>query len=155
MFILLLLFWLMLIGTTVETLIFGIIISAVVYFLMYKLFGITPKKELRHICLLWYAPAFAVLMLWEVIKANLAVIGTVFRSRQPSVIVKKTFGLKTEFARAVLANSITLTPGTITVDVSGNDFIVHGLNASFINGLDDWSVLRLLLKIERKLGYDS
>lgn len=155
MFILLLLFWLMLIGTTVETLIFGIIISAVVYFLMYKLFGITPKKELRHICLLWYAPAFAVLMLWEVIKANLAVIKTVFRGRQPSVIVKKTFGLKTEFARAVLANSITLTPGTITVDVSGNDFIVHGLNASFVNGLDDWSVLRLLLKIERKLGYDS
>ena len=50
MFILLFLFWLMMMGSiTTEIVIFGLLISAAIYFLMYKLFGITPKKELRYI----------------------------------------------------------------------------------------------------------
>lgn len=156
MFILLFLFWLLLIGSiTAETVVFGVLLSAVIYYLMYRLFGITPKKELRHICLLWYAPAFGLLMVWEVIKANIAVVKAIFGGKRRSVIVKKTFPLKTEFARSILANSITLTPGTITVDVADTTFTVHGLNESFAEGLDDWSVLRLLIHIERKLGYDS
>lgn len=156
MFILLFLFWLLLIGSiTAETVVFGVLLSAVIYYLMYRLFGITPKKELRNICLLWYAPAFGSLMVWEVIKANIAVVKAIFGGKRRSVIVKKNFPLKTEFARSILANSITLTPGTITVDVADNTFTVHGLNESFAEGLDDWSVLRLLIHIERKLGYDS
>ena len=54
MFILLFLFWLMMMGSiTTEIVIFGLLISAAIYFLMYKLFGITPKKELRYISLAW------------------------------------------------------------------------------------------------------
>ena len=57
--------------------------------------------------------------------------------------------------RNVFANSITLTPGTISVEVIGDVFTVHGLESSFADGLDDWVVLKFLMKIERKLGYDS
>lgn len=158
MFILLFLFWLMMMGSiTTEIVIFGLLISAAIYFLMYKLFGITPKKELRYIFLAWYAPMFLFLMLWEVIKANLAVLKVIFSgTKHPeSVIVTRRFPLVTEFARNVLANSITLTPGTISVEVTGDVFTVHGLESSFADGLDDWVVLKFLMKIERKLGYDS
>lgn len=158
MFILLFLFWLMMMGSiTTEIVIFGLLISAAIYFLMYKLFGITPKKELRYISLAWYAPMFLFLMLWEVIKANLAVLKVIFSgTKHPeSVIVARRFPLVTEFARNVLANSITLTPGTISVEVTGDVFTVHGLESSFADGLDDWVVLKFLMKIERKLGYDS
>lgn len=158
MFILLFLFWLMMMGSiTTEIVIFGLLISAAIYFLMYKLFGITPKKELRHISLAWYAPMFLFLMLREVIKANLAVLKVIFSgTKHPeSVIVTRRFPLVTEFARNVLANSITLTPGTISVEVTGDVFTVHGLESSFADGLDDWVVLKFLMKIERKLGYDS
>lgn len=158
MFILLFLFWLMMMGSiTTEIVIFGLLISAAIYFLMYKLFGITPKKELRYISLAWYAPMFLFLMLREVIKANLAVLKVIFSgTKHPeSVIVTRRFPLVTEFARNVLANSITLTPGTISVEVTDDVFTVHGLESSFANGLDDWVVLKFLMKIERKLGYDS
>ncbi len=158
MFILLFLFWLMMMGSiTTEIVIFGLLISAAIYFLMYKLFGITPKKELRYISLAWYAPMFLFLMLREVIKANLAVLKVIFSgTKHPeSVIVTRRFPLVTEFARNVLANSITLTPGTISVEVTDDVFTVHGLESSFADGLDDWVVLKFLMKIERKLGYDS
>lgn len=158
MFILLFLFWLMMMGDiTTEIVIFGLLISAAIYFLMYKLFGITPKKELRYICLAWYAPMFMFLMLWEIIKANIAVMKVIFSGtkRPESVIVTRRFPLATEFARNILANSITLTPGTISVEVVDDVFTVHGLEASFADGLDDWVVFRFLMKIERKLGYDS
>lgn len=158
MFILLFLSWLMMMGSiTTEIVIFGLLISAAIYFLMYKLFGITPKKELRYISLAWYAPMFLFLMLREVIKANLAVLKVIFSgTKHPeSVIVTRRFPLVTEFARNVLANSITLTPGTISVEVTDDVFTVHGLESSFADGLDDWVVLKFLMKIERKLGYDS
>ena len=158
MFILLFLFWLMMMGSiTTEIVIFGLLISAAIYFLMYKLFGITPKKELRYISLAWYAPMFLFLMLREVIKANLAVLKVIFSgTKHPeSVIVTRRFPLVTEFARNVLANSITLTPGTLSVEVTDDVFTVHGLESSFADGLDDWVVLKFLMKIERKLGYDS
>ena len=158
MFILLFLFWLMMMGSiTTEIVIFGLLITAAIYFLMYKLFGITPKKELRYISLAWYAPMFLFLMLREVIKANLAVLKVIFSgTKHPeSVIVTRRFPLVTEFARNVLANSITLTPGTISVEVTDDVFTVHGLESSFADGLDDWVVLKFLMKIERKLGYDS
>ena len=41
------------------------------------------------------------------------------------------------------------------VEVTGDVFTVQGLESSFADGLDDWVVLKFLMKIERKLGYDS
>jgi len=158
MFILMFLFWLLLMGNaTLTTILFGLAVSAAVYLLMYKLFGVTPAKELKKIFLLWYVPAFILLIISEVIKANISVLKIIFRGgRKPnSVIVTKHVPLKTEFARAVLANSITLTPGTISVDVDGGVFTVHALDASLAEGLDDWNVIKFLSRAERKMGYDS
>lgn len=157
MFILMFLFWLLLMGNaTLTTILFGLAVSAAVYFLMYKLFGITPVKELKRIFLLWYVPAFILLIIAEVIKANISVLKLIFKSSKPhSVIVTKRFPLKTEFARAVLANSITLTPGTISVDVNDGVFTVHALDASLAEGLESWNVIRFLRRAERKMGYDS
>ena len=39
-------------------------------------------------------------------------------------------------ARATLANSITLTPGTVTLDVRDDDYLVHALTAASIEGLE-------------------
>lgn len=157
MFILMFLFWLLLMGNaTLTTILFGLAVSAAVYFLIYKLFGVTPAKELKKIFLFWYVPAFILLIISEVIKANISVLKIIFRGRKPSsVIVTKRFPLKTEFARAVLANSITLTPGTISVDVNGGVFTVHALDASLAEGLDGWNVIKFLRRAERKMGYDS
>lgn len=49
-----------------------------------------------------------------------------FRSEQPN-----------EVAKVILGNSITLTPGTLTVDIDGEEFLVHALTRTLAGGLLD------------------
>ena len=49
-----------------------------------------------------------------------------------------------------LANSITLTPGTITVDLHDNHYTVHALDASMVDGLDDGVFVQKLMDMEKK-----
>ena len=47
-----------------------------------------------------------------------------------------------------LANSITLTPGTITVSLEENRYVIHCLDKSFSEGLNESSFVRLLARME-------
>jgi multicomponent Na+:H+ antiporter subunit E len=46
--------------------------------------------------------------------------------------------------RVVLADSITLTPGTVTVSLESGVFTVYCLDKSLAAGLDDWKLTRML-----------
>jgi len=102
-------------------------VVAVVAGKIYKGLGIRPSAKLlnplRWLLLLIYAigPLF-----FQMAKANLEVAYRVITGNIKPGIVKISPGLKTGLARTVLANSITLTPGTLTIDVDrkGN-FYVH------------------------------
>ena len=48
-------------------------------------------------------------------------------------IVKIKLGLKTNIAKTILANSITMTPGTISVDIVGDEIYVHWIYVSSEN----------------------
>ena len=56
---------------------------------------------------------------------------------KPGIVRIKT-SLTSEFAKTILANSITLTPGTLTVEVDGEDFYVHWINVSSDNPEIQW-----------------
>jgi len=65
----------------------------------------------------------------EIFKANIYVVKTSLRPEldiQPTM-VRVPVSVKSDIARATFANSITLTPGTVTVDVEEDAFIVHAL----------------------------
>ncbi len=67
---------------------------------------------------------------WEVIKANVDVAKRVIAPTvdiKPGIVKIKT-RLKTDLGRLVLANSITLTPGTLTVDVIGDTLYIHWID---------------------------
>jgi multicomponent Na+:H+ antiporter subunit E len=68
-------------------------------------------------------------LLKEIAVANWQVLRIVFHPRLPiePALIRFRTHLGSELARTILANSITLTPGTITVDVSGDEFVVHAL----------------------------
>jgi multicomponent Na+:H+ antiporter subunit E len=70
---------------------------------------------------------YLVIFTWECIKANFDVAYRVLHPAMPIKpgIVKVKLGLKSDFARTMLANSITMTPGTISVDIIGDDLYVH------------------------------
>jgi multicomponent Na+:H+ antiporter subunit E len=69
-------------------------------------------------------------LLFEVAKANVAVIGRILspgRAFNPDV-VRLRASARSDFGRALFANSITLTPGTVTLDVEGDRLVVHALS---------------------------
>lgn len=70
--------------------------------------------------------------LYAMAKANLDVAWRVITGRINPGIVRFNPNLATDFGRTFLANSITLTPGTLTVDVDdgSGDFYVHWINVT-------------------------
>ncbi|MEG2003530.1 MAG: Na+/H+ antiporter subunit E [Clostridia bacterium] len=153
MFISLFLVWIILNGKiTVEITIIGVILAAGISFFAAKIFGLDLKKYLNILKIVGFSFIYLSVLFWEIIKANINVTKVIFaKERHPdAVIVTINPGLKTESAQAVLANSITLTPGTITLDVKDGIFTVHCLKREFADGLKDWILLRMLLKLENK-----
>ena len=69
------------------------------------------------------------------------------RKVQKNLVVFDT-DLKTRFGRFLLANSITLTPGTITVRVEENRFTVHCMSRDMIDGINDGALVKLIRKME-------
>ena len=86
----------------------------------------------------------------EIITANLVVSRMILtrKEQMEPVIVHVHTDLKSETARVILANSITLTPGTITVSLTEDDLLVHCLDKSLSEGMDDSVFVRLLKKME-------
>jgi multicomponent Na+:H+ antiporter subunit E len=68
-------------------------------------------------------------LVWQIIIANIDVARRVIHPKMPIApgIVKLKSNLKSDVAQTMLANSITLTPGTMTVDIVGGDFYIHCL----------------------------
>lgn len=151
MFFVYLLLWIILNGRiTAEILILGCVFSAVFYWFTRKYLGRTiedDKKWLRR------APKMAkylAVLVFEIIKANFDVMRLILSPGievEPRLIDVRT-NLKTDSKRALLANSITLTPGTITVRLKGGYLQVHCLDSSLAEGIGDSSFVQMLREME-------
>ena len=118
-FILSILVWLALTGLGVQEIIAGVVVALIVS-LTAGHFLITTHKQ-KHMLHRWlYAVLYLFKFLWEMIKANLHVAYIVVHPAVPIKpgIVKIKTKLTKDAAITVLTNSITLTPGTLTVDVN-------------------------------------
>ena len=75
---------------------------------------------------------YIVILIWECIKANFDVAYRVLHPAMPIKpgIVKFKLELKSDFARTILSNSITMTPGTIAVDIVDDYLYVHWIYVS-------------------------
>ncbi len=153
MFLLIFAVWLILNGkVTAEICVIGLLLSSALFLFMCKFMDYSVKKELLVFQL---APSF-IRYLWvlvqEIVKANMTVVGIIL---SPDMEPEPAFAyfdtdLKSEISKAVLADSITLTPGTLTVSVEGNHFCVHCLDKSLAEGLDDSVFVKLLKEMEEK-----
>ena len=73
---------------------------------------------------------YIVVLFWEIIKANFDIAYRVIHPKmpiKPGIVAIKT-SLKSDLAKMILANSITLTPGTLTVDVIDDKLLIHWIN---------------------------
>jgi multicomponent Na+:H+ antiporter subunit E len=77
------------------------------------------------------AAVFLPRLLWAVVRANLSLAAVVLHPRLPvDPAVVRIPAPDGTLARALLANSITLTPGTLTLDVTDDELVVHTLTAA-------------------------
>lgn len=93
---------------------------------------------------------YLLLLLKEIVIANINVAGIVLSPRMnisPCTVRLKT-QLKSGLHRAILANSITLTPGTLTVQLIEDELLVHCLVKDYIPDVIHSKFEKLLLKIE-------
>jgi multicomponent Na+:H+ antiporter subunit E len=128
-FIALLLVYLFLAGFTVNEVILGSIVSAVLTLILVKRlnFRLDWKFPIRLLKFLFlYIPVF----IWKLILANLDVARRVLSPKIPlhSGIVKVKTNLKGDFGKLTLANSITLTPGTLSIDIEDDYIYVHAID---------------------------
>ena len=89
--------------------------------------GIFPRPGIRPLA---YAAAYVPYLLFEIVKANFDVASRIVRPRVPlnPGIVRAKTRLKTRIGRAALANSITLTPGTLSVEIKGDILYIHWID---------------------------
>ena len=153
MYIVLFLFWILLNGKfTAEVVVLGIAIVAMMGALEWGLFNYSPRTELN---VLRKAPVFCAyvpVLFLEIVKAGLVVARDILFPHYvltPTLVTFRT-DLKTDFGRFLLANSITLTPGTITVQVEGDKFTVHCLDKSMLDTSPDGTFQRWIRKMEAK-----
>ena len=132
LFIITLVFWLLItLSLTLANILMGIVAAGVTTLLFGKYFVTRVGLFLEPKRYVWLV-VYIFIFLWECIKANFDVAYRVLHPAMPIKpgIVKVKLGIKTDLARTMLANSITMTPGTIAVDVVGDVMYVHWIYVS-------------------------
>lgn len=151
MYILFFLMWIILNGKiTWEIAGFGAVIAAVMYAFICKFMDYSIRRDILVMKKTIFILQYIAVLIWEIVKANWTVmkmILSVKKEKEPVLFRFKT-GLKTRTARVVLANSITLTPGTITVSLEEDEYVVHCLDKSLAAGMEDSVFVRLLERME-------
>ena len=152
MYLIFFLIWIIYNGQfTLEIGAFGVVIAGLMYWFICKFLDYKPKIDFILGKKLLQIIHYVFVLVTEIIKANFAVIKMIMSSKyeiEPAVIRFKT-DLKTMPAKILLANSITLTPGTITVSLDGDEYVVHCLDKSLAEGINCSIFVTLLQKIER------
>ena len=134
---------------TLEIALFGAAIAAAVFMFMCAYLDWSLQKELGLYRRVPKLVAYFARLWVEIVKANWATLGRIYSRRAPrSAIVTLRPELKAHWQRQTLANSITLTPGTITLECDDERLVVHCLDESMAEGLEDWPLEEDIRKME-------
>lgn len=150
-FIFLFVFWIIVAGLSWQGLLAGLVAAGVVFWLNRDLISslFEDSFQLRKLFMLCL---FGLSLIWQIVLANIQIAKVVLSPSlpiQPGIV---TFdpGLKSDFSKAILANSITLTPGTLTIDVEGSTFTVHALTLAAAQDVVEWPLIAWLRRLEEE-----
>jgi len=133
--IFLMLLWIMFTSTfAAQELIVGGLLTMIISLLSIRLFTCCDLSLLSPVKMFWMVYYFGVFLV-ALVQANLDVARRVISPSLPinPGVVKFKTKLKTNYSKMVLANSITLTPGTLTIDVVGDTFYIHWIDVHTTN----------------------
>ena len=137
---------------TLELALFGVFFSVILSWFMVKYLDYQIQNEIKIIKKIpLFLQLLAVLVL-EIAKANEQLLYWIFSDKyrmEPAMVVF-TVDLKKNWTKALLANFITLTPGTITEALEDNVFSVHCLDRDLAEGIEDCAFVKILKRLEEE-----
>ncbi|MCR4721858.1 MAG: Na+/H+ antiporter subunit E [Lachnospiraceae bacterium] len=155
MFILVFAVWIIFNGRiTVETTVIGIILSGLLVLFACRILSYPIKKEILLLKILPRLIGYFFYLFGQLIIANLTVIRFTLspKKKVKSVIVTFETDISSPFFLTLLANSITLTPGTLTVSMDKGVFKVHCLDESFDVGIEASGFVKRIEKMQSIAG---
>ena len=89
-------------------------------------------------------------LLWQIVLANIDLALRTLHPKMPinPMLINFKNNLKTDLGMVILANSITLTPGTVTIDVNENEFLIHVISEKAAQSLISGEMQARVKKIE-------
>ncbi len=128
---------------------FGLV-SITVVVLIVKRMEVVDGEYQSPVLLSVRLPSYLLWLLWEIVKSNIDVVRCIWQ-RTPAIsptLFKVTAGQKTDLCKVLYANSITMTPGTITLDIQDNVFEVHALTRAGAEGVQQGEMDRRVSHLE-------
>ena len=121
----------------------GLLSVALTFFLAKRMNIIDHESYPFHI--FSQLPTFFIYLLKEIVKSNIEVIKRIIKSNGKSIspqLIEIPVPQKSDLGRVIYANSITLTPGTVSVAFSKNKLTVHALTKETAQDLAEGSLAK-------------
>lgn len=143
-------FWMALSGhTETKFIVYGVITALVTTWLTYPLLLVPNKEESRLYYVFGFSPLkmiwYFIWLMWQLVLANVDVLlaETSQELQIDPKVVRFYFRADNPMASTILANSITLTPGTVTMNVTDDGlYEIHALTKGAADGLVDGGMQR-------------
>ena len=153
MYLLYFIVWIIFAGDiTLEICIFGAVIAVAIFAFTCKFMDYSIEKEKKNLKKSFQFLHYIVVLVKEILMANVQTIKMILSEKEevkPTLVDFKT-DIKSETGKVLLANSITLTPGTITVELDDSGFVVHCLDESMAGEMDESVFVELIRKLEKE-----
>lgn len=141
--------WLLLSGHLEPLLlVLGACSTALVVFIALRMEVIDQESHPLH--LTFKLPAYWVWLAWEIIKANFAVARILLTPSLPisPTVVRASASQQSELGQVIYANSITLTPGTVSMSLEDGRIDVHALTEDMARSLLEGDMDRRVTRLE-------
>lgn len=149
LFLFLAVFWLLNSGhNTALILALGTASVAFVIYIAHRMDVVDHESQPLHLTL--KLPGYYAWLIKEVIRANFLVVKHIWLGNHTisPTLATITASQKTDIGKVIYANSITLTPGTVTVNLEGDQFTVHALLRESIEELKAGEMDRRVTQLE-------
>lgn len=142
-------FWLLISGhNTTLILALGITSIAFIIYIAHRMDVVDHESQPLHLTL--KLPGYYAWLIKEVILSNFLVVKHIWLGNNTisPTLTTITASQKTDIGKVIYANSITLTPGTVTINVEGDQLMVHALIRESIEDLQAGEMDRRVTQLE-------
>lgn len=131
---------------------FGVLSCLLVVFIASRM-GIADAEG-HPIGMLVRIIAYVPWLSWAILRSNIDIAALILKPGMPISprVIKIKAGQKSTVGKVLYANSITLTPGTVSLDIEGDTITVHALDEGSATDLEEGSMDRRVCRVEGSAG---